>query len=359
MSLKRAYCTKCHNKNDKIRIFEVNPEAAVCYCPHCMAELEPADAIQAYDNRIDKMLKEAQTVLYQQTDYALAYSMFAQIIELDNSNIDARFGRIISLIYMSKLRRTRFLDCELMTKEETTSFFHKASAYEKYAKFLIEVNHATDSYHKLLKKKLTFRNYFYDDECIKLFYKRDNEIGELKRFILEEATWLNAKHESNEMTELVATLDKDIKENEKEASSKFYAVDGYLYGLAGFSNDGTPILGHNSKPQNLKIKRSPKKTLGNSDRKTKVISDDVYRGNMQLYSFSKKVICWIVIHAILAVASIACFFLIKTKPYDLVSLIAAGYFTFCTLLLLLFMLLAKHELKKRYRLIHDGGKKAS
>ena len=36
--LKKAYCPKCKATNELYPIFDVNPEADVCYCPHCMSE---------------------------------------------------------------------------------------------------------------------------------------------------------------------------------------------------------------------------------------------------------------------------------------------------------------------------------
>ena len=324
-----------------------------------MAKLDPDDAIQAYDNLINKMLKEAKIVLYEQTDFLQAYSLFAEILEIDCNNIDARFGRIVSLLYMSKLRRSRFLDSALMIKEESAIIFHKAAYYEKYEKFLKEINHAIDDYHVNLKKKLTFKNYFYDDECIKLFFKRDQEIGEFKKFLLEEATWLNSKNECPELEAFLLDLEKSIKENEKEINSKLIALDGYSYGLAGYSNDGTSLLGHSSKPHDIKIKHAPKRTLGNNDRKTKVIKDDVYRDSIRLYGFANQAPIWIILNALFAAGAIVCFFAIKTRPFDLVSAIAAGVFGISAILLGLFMILAKCELKKRRRIIRGDGKKVS
>ena len=169
--------------------------------------------------------------------------MFAQIIEIDSTNIDARFGRILSLIYLSKLRRSRFPDAILMIKEESQIIFHKVDYFEKYAKFLIDVNHAVDDYHSNLKKKLTFRNYFYDDECIKLFFKKDNEICDIKKFILDEVTWLNTKHETDELTMFSSELEKSIREYEKEIGGKLLATDGMLVKRPLVITDKTVLTG--------------------------------------------------------------------------------------------------------------------
>ena len=46
MALKKGFCTHCKGDED-LRIFDVNKDAEVCYCPHCMAAMPPKEAIAA------------------------------------------------------------------------------------------------------------------------------------------------------------------------------------------------------------------------------------------------------------------------------------------------------------------------
>ena len=48
MALKRGFCTHC--QGDEIqRIFNVNKEAEICYCPVCAHPMQPKDAIVNYN----------------------------------------------------------------------------------------------------------------------------------------------------------------------------------------------------------------------------------------------------------------------------------------------------------------------
>ena len=56
MALKRGFCTHC--QGDEIqRIFNVNKEAEICYCPVCAHPMQPKDAIVNYRNLISHHLK--------------------------------------------------------------------------------------------------------------------------------------------------------------------------------------------------------------------------------------------------------------------------------------------------------------
>ena len=101
--LKKGFCTHCEG-DEKLRIFNVNKEADVCYCPHCMKEMQPKQAIKDYGDLISSYLKKASKYLFESTEYLLAYQTFAHIIDLDETIKVARFGRVLALVYLSSLR---------------------------------------------------------------------------------------------------------------------------------------------------------------------------------------------------------------------------------------------------------------
>lgn len=63
-TLKKAYCTHCKTENELNRIFEVNPDAEICYCPFCMTELKPKEAIDDYNYFISQKVLKANRLLY-------------------------------------------------------------------------------------------------------------------------------------------------------------------------------------------------------------------------------------------------------------------------------------------------------
>lgn len=352
MSLKRAYCKKCKTKNDSIRIFEVNSEATVCYCPHCMAESDPQDVINNYNNYIQKQIDEAFEQLFVKTEFQLAYQLFAHILEIDNDALEARFGRILSLIYLSKLRRARFLDAALLIKEEASIYFRKSKNQVAYAKFIKRANTAVDEYYSTFKKKLSVKTYYYDDECIKLMYKRTQEVLDFKSFLLGEVNFINSKHENEDNMVIIRDLESQIDMVKMDMAAKAMAVDGYTYGLAGFGNDGVALLGHNTQPERVKLKFFRRKSLGNSDKKVALIKDGVYPDNTKVWHFIRNSIPCEIVFGTLTLLSIGAFFLFSNKTIKLISLIACGLFFVAGLTLLIVQLVYRHHLKKRGHLIN-------
>ena len=286
MSLKKAICTHCYSKKSgRSRVFEVNPEVSVCYCPYCERKLDPEDAIDAYNQMMRKQGIVAYKILYEQTNCALAYQTFAQIIELDPSYIEARFGRILSLIYLSGLRRTRFADAILLLKEEAKIYFHKIKDSNRYLRFLRRANEAVDEYNARFRKRLVIHGYYYDDECIKSMYQHVKEIVEFKISLLEECEFMNGKIEDDNFKDLTKKIKEQITFIENELSTPVMSVDGYTYALAGFKECGAAFLGHSTDKQDVKVKKYRKMSLGNHDKKTALIKDQVFHDNTRIARF--------------------------------------------------------------------------
>lgn len=352
MGLKRAYCVKCHTNNEKTRIFDVNPEATVCYCPHCMAEYNPQDAIRTYDLYIQKKIDSAFKTLYEETEYQIAYNKFARILEIDKNAIEARFGRILSLIYLSTLRRSRFADAAMLLKEESVLYFRKKSAFQSYAKFLTKASLAVDEYADNFRKRLSVKTYYYDDECIKLMYCRLRDVIKFKESLLQECEFLSAKYENDELATLVASLSEQIKNKTNELNAKVIAVDGYTYGLASFNNNGSAILGHNAAPDQIRVKHFRRKSLGNEEKRIHVISDEVYPNNVKIAHFIKKVIPWEILSAILCIAAASLIFVFKDKEMiSLIMMIVAGSLFSLVCFFVIMQITGNYRIKKRRHLI--------
>ena len=104
--LRKGFCKHCEGE-ESLRIFNVNKDAEVCYCPHCMKEMQPKEAIKEYGELISYYLKKASKYLFESTEYLLAYQTFAHVIDLDDTIKVARFGRVLSLVYLSTLRTSK------------------------------------------------------------------------------------------------------------------------------------------------------------------------------------------------------------------------------------------------------------
>ena len=106
MALKKGFCTHCKGDED-LRIFDVNKDAEVCYCPHCMAAMSPKEAITNYNGLIANYLKHGSKALFDSTQYLEAYQTFAHIIDLNETIKVAHFGRIMSMVHLSTLRKSK------------------------------------------------------------------------------------------------------------------------------------------------------------------------------------------------------------------------------------------------------------
>ena len=79
-SFKKGFCTHCKG-DERARIFEVNKDADVCYCPHCAHTMKPKEAIGNYSYLISSYLKKASKALFESTEYLYAYQTFAHVID--------------------------------------------------------------------------------------------------------------------------------------------------------------------------------------------------------------------------------------------------------------------------------------
>ena len=180
MSMKKGYCPKCKKtKDEKKRVFDVNSEASVCYCPNCLTAYKPSVAINEYNNFLSDKITTAFYQFKTIGKFEKAYKTFANVLEFEPEHAIALSGRIISLLYLSTLRKVYFNDCKsllILAKHR----FSLITNREIYKQLLSSLNTAIEEYHHNLTKRLTFKGYFYDAECLKLFIIRLNEIREFK-----------------------------------------------------------------------------------------------------------------------------------------------------------------------------------
>ena len=348
-SLKRAYCPKCKTENELDRIFYVNPDADVCYCPICMSELKPRQVIDNYNFFVSQKINKADRLLYQETKFYEAYCAFGDIIEMDPSQVRARFGRILALVYMSKLRKTNFLNALTLLTNEAETFFRKMKDQDHYVKFLTKVNSALDEYLKRFPKRISVKERFYNLDCVELYYTRLYEILEMKTFVFEEIKKVEAKIETNRIATSLNLLEQSVRDVTKMFEKRVITVEGSRYKV-------TKVVG----PQHIVVSklderaqplaRYPKHKLDENEKKGKLINDKVYPDNSHLTSHIRFGIPALIITIIAAATALAFSFFAKDTLL-LVLLILSIFFFVLSVTSMILLIVWKSQLSKRRHLI--------
>lgn len=234
MSMKKGYCPKCKTNDEKKRVFEVNSEAKVCYCPVCMSEYAPKTVIKAYKDLIDDKIGYGYYVLNVRKKYKKAYKTFANVLEFEQDNATALAGRLVSLIRLSTLRKVYFSDALALLKIEKYRF-SLVSNKQIYIKLLTSLNVAAEEYHHNLSKRLTFKGYFYDNECLNLFVIRLREIKEFEEYLLKEFVGLEDEGNSTLITKQIAMIEKAIH-------AHLYTAEGVMKEFKNFDEFNRPVF---------------------------------------------------------------------------------------------------------------------
>ena len=235
MSMKKGYCPKCKKARDeKKRVFDVNSEASVCYCPNCLTAYKPSVVIEEYNNFLNEKITNAFYQFKTIRKFKNAYKTFAKVLEFEPEHAIALSGRIASLFYLSTLRKVYFKDTMsllMMSKHR----FYLVSNRDIYKQLLNSLNVGFEEYHHNLTKRLTFVGYFYDSDCLKLFITRLNEIKEFKEYIYKEFVALDENV-------LAVKVSKEITVIEKALHADFYTADGIKREFKIFDEKGVPTF---------------------------------------------------------------------------------------------------------------------
>lgn len=276
MAMKKGFCIKCHTVEPRRRIFMVNSESAKCYCPRCMAEYKPKNAINHYNHYVRYVCKRADNTLYTAKRPDLAYDKFGQILEFEPELPKALLGRLTALFYLSTLRRSRFDDVLTMLALESDRY-HLVSAHDDYLNFLKTVNADTETYRGRIFKLLTLKNYFFDLDCLKLYVRRLQEIIDFKKCIQKEMKSIGAEEDANK-------IDAELLEfNERLVKTTYYTVDGFAHLFKGFEKDSVLFLDSKESIDSSLSKYRPS-ALHPTDKNTTKIKDQVFRNNRAGYN---------------------------------------------------------------------------
>ena len=308
MANKKGYCIKC-NKNDEVRrIFDVNSDTRYCHCPHCGKRYRPKVAIHNYQRVISHYLKRANFYLRNVGEVKNAYFLFAYVMDLEPENKSAKLGRLLSLAYLSTLRRNRFIEVEEMLRIEKEAF-HGVTFKKQYSDFLISLNFCIDTYMEGVKKALTLKTYYFDVDCIKLLFKHNKDALSLKRLINDELSICEEEKLSSQVA-------KTFKKYEGLYNQTLITADGFEHHFASFTNKGEPLLtSGNVKRGDVDLSRYRLSTLDSTNKKLKHISDKVYTVKyLRMYHFYLAALPLAVIVSSFFLTTLVLFFIFQSNP---------------------------------------------
>ena len=348
-SLKKAYCPYCRSENELDHIFSVNPDADVCYCPNCMRELKPKNAIDDYNYFISLKLGTADRLLYRDTKFYDAYCEYGHVLEIDSTVTRTRFGRILALTYMSKLRKTNFAQASLLLETDAEQHFRKMKDQNHYVKFLTKMNNALDEYYTRLNKKITFKERYLGEEFVDLYFTRLYEIVKAKKVILNEFNKSYTKTEDEKTNRLIKELDKDILSLEKMMKATLVSVDGSQYKVQTIVNN-KHILIEKLFDQLPALNHYPKRKLEDSDKKGRIMKDLVYPDNSHIIALIRGSLPLFIFFFLSSAASIVYHFITKSR-LKILLIVGGGALLLAGIITLILYIVWKSQLSKRRHLI--------
>lgn len=275
MAMKKGFCIKCITKDPKRRIFKVNSEAEKCFCPHCLKEYKPKDAIGYFNRFIDHLNDEADMTLRIARRPDISYQKYADVLEYADDFVPALLGRISSLIYQSTLRRSRFNEALLLLDLDSDRF-HLVANRPQYVKFLKSSNEMANAYKDRLYKRLTFKSYFYDTDCIKLYVQRLTEIKNFKAYLQKELEFAGEN-------DLATVIKEENEEIETIIHEDFISTDGRKHRFVHFDKNGAPLVASSDERFHTGVEKYRNSTLDVNDKKLRVIKDVMFRSNKTMY----------------------------------------------------------------------------
>ena len=343
MATKKGLCPYCTTHRVDRRIFPVNPEASTCFCPICMKEIEPKVAIDGYRELIDKMLLKADNSLFVTCDPILAYSEYAEVIELEPKEAHALLGRILCLIYMGKVRKSYL--AEATTLLENTSY--EGCDIDEFVFFLKKINFALDEYESAISKKLTFKSYFFDIDCLKLYWVRLSETIKVKELILSIIKDIKKDYKSQQVDMMINLLEHNVDEKKRILHLDTYIASGKCYRFMKVIY-GKAVVDEVKKTVDTHLNRYRLSTLDENEKHKRYIKDEVFKDYTKTVHAMKITLGFSIIFYLLMAGCVTTTVLFKTNLMFFYIFLGASILTFVVATFLFVLHLSwKMVLKKR------------
>ena len=350
MATKRGMCPYCKNHN----YFLVNPEAMSCFCGTNMHQISPIEAINKYNSYVDELIAKANNTLEIVGNSELAYQEFADVIELDDSITYPYLGRILCLIYMSKVRKSHVNDARVLLETTAEEYFRKTSEFPMIIHFLKKIVKVTEEYLDGVHRKLSLKTYFYDLKCLKLYMTHVNAVKEFENSILEIVTAIKKKFVNEKVDFLLNFLDELITSKEFFLNDEEHIlVSGEHYKVSEIKPNGeVEIVKIEDKHTDTKLTRYRLATLDSSNKKARYIRDVVFKDYTAIIRSRKVVLVWFILFYIFTAVCGVSSYLFIDNPLVLYTSIGAGGLSFiaATVLMILFVSWGAKIKKKKDRL---------
>ena len=348
MGTKSGICPHCSSTGRlDHRIFPVNSDASVVYCPFCMRELDPHKAIDAYNHIIEKMLSKADNTLYVACDPTTAYQQYADVLEIEKKNARALLGRVLCLIYTSKVRVSYLVEASDLLEEIGYKGAEEATSY---VTSLRKINFALDEYDAALIKRLTIKDCFYDETCLKLYLKHLRDIIKFKKDMLGKINDIKANFSSVNVEVFLNLLVHSINDKEISLKSVKYTAMGDCFKLSKFVGEKVYLEEQNQKKSNISMRLLKKRLPSISETKgSRAIKDQVFKDYTAIIK-AKKVSAFLVILFLLFAAGAGLtsyFFYEKSTLYFALLVAGAGAFFILFIAFIILHFSWKSILKKR------------
>lgn len=346
MALKKGFCTHCDGE-EKERLFNVNEKSEVCYCPHCMAQMLPKEAIDNYRELISFYLKKASKALFESTEYLVAYQTFAHIIDLNDTIKVAYLGRLLALVYLSTLRESKINFAYIMHRQQAKDKFHFKETADEYFHFLIHLLDALDEYENNMKKRLQYRESFYDIDCVVLYLKRIEEIRSYKDFIASEANFF-VESNKDQFKEIIERVDNDQIHYDEVFKEAYPTLNGYSYVFYKFDEQGVPLITLQEGSHTYKTHRFKNATLYPKDNKKSSIRDDIYLSKLTLSRLVNMSIPLAIIFFVLALGAAIGAIFIPDSIIKILVFVVAAFLISISLMLIILHFASKRRYNKKY-----------
>lgn len=240
MAFRKGLCPHCGStKNIKDHSFMVNMNSDTIFCPKCARKIKPIDAVNKFDTEIHKVLQKSSYQLLVDVDAESAYQVYGMCINLDPENVEGHYGRVVALIYSSKMHKSYIKEVIAIMENDRISLFRKAPDKEGYLKFLLKVNYAVDEYISRIQKGVLIKNCAYDTECLKVLFGRLSEVLELQKLLMEEFEYLSKHYDENKVSTYISFLKSDMDAKLSILKAPIRTVEGRPYNFVKMHKNGT------------------------------------------------------------------------------------------------------------------------
>lgn len=280
MATRKGVCPYCFSKhNIKNQIIDVNIDNKFSTCRNCGRKILSIEAAKKYDNYIEKQLKKVSYKLYVKGNAQEAYILYGNILSISEKNPEATFGRIVSLIYASKMHKSYIQEALNLFKNDSVIVFRKMSDKEKYINYILKLNTAVDDYIKIVKSTLTIKKHFYDAECLCVYLGHLNEVNDFKDTLVNEIKFLEKHYDSSKAHYVRNSIEQSIEENESILSNSFRTANGFLYKIDKINRKGEAVLLDLKSKINTHISIHRMATFDSTNKQLKHIKENVFKNN--------------------------------------------------------------------------------